>query len=131
MFCGWPLLCGVSGSQAKQSTKLFCLLLVLFGIVRELNTVVIAAAMAHQASRTNRSGRKRRCKFNQDFIAGLEFHAGKHQDSAFTHVISAACHYFCGAVMRMNEPNRKVEPVPLPASENRSFWKSLATRERT
>src|SRR6476646_7764792 len=98
MFCGWPLLCGVAGSQAKQSTKLFCLLLVFFGIVRELNTVVVAAAMAHQAPRANRSSGKRWRKLNQNFVAVLELHAGKHQDSALTHIISPARHYFRGAV---------------------------------
>jgi hypothetical protein len=43
----YALLCGVAGGQAKQSSKLFCLLLVFFGIVRELNAVVVTAAMAH------------------------------------------------------------------------------------
>src|SRR6476646_9020922 len=97
----YALLCGVAGGQAKQSAKLFCLLLVFFSIEGEFNPVIVAAAMAHQTSGANRSGSKRRRKFNQDFIAGLELHAGKHQDAAFTHVISAACHYFRGAVMGM------------------------------
>src|SRR5438270_13333047 len=119
--CVGALLCGVAGGQAKQSAKLFCLLLIFFAIARELNAVVVATPMAHQASRANGSSGKRRRKFNQDFVAGLELHTGKHQDAAFTHIIAPARHYFCRSVMRMNEPDRKVEPVPLPASENRSF----------
>jgi len=63
-FCGPTLLCGVARSQAKQSAKLLCLLLVFLGIVRELNAVVVAAAMAHQAPRANWSSGKRRRKFN-------------------------------------------------------------------
>jgi hypothetical protein len=115
------LLCGVASGQAKQSAKLFCLFLVFFGIVRELNPVVVAAAMAHQTSRADRSSGKRRRKLNQHFVAGLELHAGKHQDAAFRHISSPAGHYFGRSVLGMNEPDRKIEPVPLPASENRSF----------
>jgi hypothetical protein len=31
--------------------------------------------------------------------------------------------------MRKNETNRQIEPVPLPASKNGSFWRSFSTRD--
>jgi hypothetical protein len=87
--------------------------------------------MPNNSSGTNRSCGKWRCKFNQDLVVGFKLHPGKHQHAALTHVISSASHYFCGSFMGMNEPDRKVKPVPLPAPENCSFWRSLATWDRT
>src|SRR6478735_7338727 len=118
MFCMSALFCGVAGGQAKQSAKLFCLLLVFFCIQQELNAIVVAAAMAHQASGADWAAGKRRRKLDQHFVAGLKLHAGKHQDAALRHIISTAGHYFGGSVFGMKEPNRKIEPVLLPAAES-------------
>ena len=121
------LLGGVAGGKAQQTAKLFRLLLVVFGVQQELDAVIVAAAMAHHASCANRSAGKWRRKFNGDFVPGLQFQTGKHQDSSLTHIVSTAGHYLGGSVLGKNEPYGKIKPVPLPAPENCSFWRSLAT----
>jgi len=118
---GPALLGGVAGGKAQQTAKLFRLLLVFFGVQQELYAVIIAAAMAHHASRAHWPAGKWRRKFNGDFVPGLQFQTGKHQNASLRHIIATSGHYLGGSVLGKNEPYGKIEPVPLPAPENCSF----------
>src|SRR6476646_589695 len=86
----YALFGGVAGGQTQQTTKLFRLLLVFFGVQQELYAVIVAAAMAHHASRADRPAGKWRSKFNGNFVPGLQFQARKHQDAALRHIIATA-----------------------------------------
>lgn len=110
-----------AGCQPQHAAEFFDLLFVGSGVRDKFNTVVVATAMAHDASRTNWAAGKWRRKLDGNFVARLQFHTCKHQNATFAHVIAASAHVFGGAVMSKDQPDRQIEPVPLPASENRSF----------
>src|SRR5262249_59286124 len=74
------------------------------------------------------SGGKWWRKLDGNFVAGLELDSGKDQDAAFAHVIAAAAHDPGVSVMRVDEPDGYVKPVPLPTPEDCFFLGSSRAR---
>src|SRR5436309_9078231 len=114
------LRCSRPASHAQQCAKFICLFLIGGGFGNEFHFVVVASAMAHNATGANRIAGIRLGEFDEDFASGVQFDPGKIQHSAFADVVGAATRDAGAGIAGNDEPYGQIEPVSLPAPEDRS-----------